>query len=53
MSGCYGNSAYDRWLEARQNEYWESVLVDDEEPTATERREEAAEAEADRRRDER
>ena len=56
MSGCYGNSAYDRWLEARQNEYWESLLVDDEdeqEPTATERREAAAEAEADRRRDER
>jgi len=55
MSGCYGNSAYDRWLEARQDEYWESVLVDDDEqePTAAERREEAAEAEADRRRDER
>jgi hypothetical protein len=55
MNGCYGNDLYDRWLEARQNEYWESVLVDDEDgqPTATERREEAAEAEADRRRDER
>jgi hypothetical protein len=56
MSGCYGDSAYDRWLEARQDEYWSRMLVDDEdeqEPTATERREEAAEAEADRRRDER
>jgi hypothetical protein len=44
MSGCYGNNAYDRWLEARQNKYWESVLVDDEEPTEEEQREAAAEA---------
>ena len=55
MSGCYGDSAYDRWLEARQDAYWSEILGDDEDeqPTATERREEAAEAEADRRRDER
>jgi hypothetical protein len=31
MSGCYGNSAYDRWLEARQDAYWSEMLVDDEE----------------------
>ena len=30
MSGCYGDSAYDRWLEARQDAYWSEILVDDE-----------------------
>ena len=31
MSGCYGNDPYDKWLEAQQDKYWESVLVDDDE----------------------
>jgi hypothetical protein len=56
MTGCYGNDPYDKWLEAQADKYWSEILGDDEdeqEPTAAERREEAAEAEADRRRDER
>ena len=53
MSGCYGNDPYDKWLESQADKYWGWNEEDEQEPTATERREEAAEAEADRRRDER
>jgi hypothetical protein len=52
MSGCYGNSAYDKWLESQADKYWSEILVDDE-PTEEEQREAAAEDKADRRRDER
>jgi hypothetical protein len=44
MSGCYGTSAEDKWLEAQADKYWSEILVDDEEPTEVELREAAAEA---------
>ena len=40
MSGCYGNSAYDKWLEAQQDKYWESAFADDEEVDEDEQEEE-------------
>ena len=44
MSGCYGNDPYYRWLEKQLDDYWESILENDDEPSEEERRAAAAEA---------